>query len=81
MPLEGDNMMSVKRNNRRAALRLLHEQGSMSRKRMAEFLGLTPAAITKIAGEMLSEGLLREGNAVPSSSVGRREIMMDLNME
>lgn len=79
MPLEGDNMMSVKRNNRRAALRLLHEQGSMSRKRMAEFLGLTPAAITKIAGEMLSEGLLREGNAVPSSSVGRREIMMDLN--
>jgi len=33
---EGDNMMGVKRTNRSAALKILHEQGSISRKRLAE---------------------------------------------
>ncbi|MBQ3373100.1 MAG: ROK family transcriptional regulator [Oscillospiraceae bacterium] len=79
MPIIGNNMVSVKRKNRSAALRLLQEEGSMSRKRLAEKLGLTPAAITKIAGEMLAEGLLREGDALPSGSAGRREILMELN--
>ena len=79
MPIIGNNMVSIKRKNRSAALRLLQEEGSMSRKRLAEKLGLTPAAITKIAGEMLAEGLLREGDAVPSGSAGRREILMELN--
>ncbi len=79
MPFTGDNMMDVKRNNRSAALRILHEEGSMSRKRLAERLGLTPAAITKIVGELLGEGLLREGSAVLSGSAGRREILLELN--
>ena len=53
--------MSVKRSNRSAALRILHEKGAMSRKRLAENMHLTPAAITKIVGEMISDGLLMEG--------------------
>ena len=79
MPITGDNMMAVKRNNRSAALRALHEEGSLSRKRLAESLRLTPAAITKIVGEMLGEGLLLEGSAVPSGSAGRREILLEFN--
>lgn len=79
MSFEGDNMMGVKRNNRSAALRILHEKGEMSRKRLAESMKLTPAAITKIVGEMLSEGLLVEGEAVSSGAAGRREIMVRLN--
>ena len=79
MPFEGDNMMGVKRNNRAAALRVLHEEGGTSRKRLAARLGLTPAAITKIAGEMMGEGLLREGSSVPSGSAGRREILLEIN--
>ena len=79
MPFEGDNMMGVKRNNRSAALRLLHEEGGMSRKRMAESVKLTPAAITKIVSEMLAEGLLREGGALPTGNAGRREIPLELN--
>ena len=35
MPFEGDNMMGVKRTNRSAALRILHDRGSMSRKRLS----------------------------------------------
>ncbi len=77
---QGDNMMAVKRNNRSAALRILHEKGDMSRKKLAEYMQLTPAAITKIAAEMLGEGLLQEGDAVTSGSVGRREIPVGLNV-
>ncbi len=79
MPVEGDNMMGVKRNNRSAVLHILHRHGSMSRKRLSETIKLTPAAITKIVGEMLAEGLLTEGAAVPSGGAGRREILLQLN--
>ena len=79
MAFEGDNMMGVKRTNRSAALRILHERGSMSRKRLSESIKLTPAAITKIVGEMIAEGLLTEGSMLPGSGVGRREVMVELN--
>ena len=49
-------MMGVKRNNRSATLRILHEKGDMSRKRLAEYMKLTPPAITKIVAELLEEG-------------------------
>ena len=79
MPYEGDNMMGVKKTNRSAVLRILHRQGSLSRKRLSEITKLTPAAITKISGEMLAEGLLTEGAPVPSGNAGRREILLQLN--
>ena len=79
MPFEGDNMMGVKRTNRSAALRILHDRGSMSHKRLSESIKLTPAAITKIVGEMIAEGLLTEGSMLPGSGVGRREVMVELN--
>ena len=66
MQYEGDNMMGIKRTNRSAALRILHERGSISRKRLAESIKLTPAAITKIIGEMIAEGLVVEGSTIPS---------------
>lgn len=75
---EGDNIMGVKRTNRSAALRILREKGSMSRKRLAEAIKLTPAAISKIVAEMIGEGLVREGPALPSGGAGRREILVEL---
>lgn len=79
MPYQGDNLMSVKRSNRSAALRILHEKGAMSRKRLAENMNLTPAAITKIVAEMIGEGLLREGEELSSGNAGRREILININ--
>ncbi len=79
MPYKGDNLMSVKRGNRSAALRILHEKGAMSRKRLAENMHLTAAAITKIVGEMIGEGLLSEGEAVSNGNAGRREVLIKLN--
>ena len=60
MTLAGDNLTRVKRTNRSALLRALHQNGAMSRKRLAQALSLTPAAITKITADMLHEGLIRE---------------------
>ena len=81
MTYKGDNLMTVKRANRSAALRILHEQGAMSRKRLAESMNLTPAAITKIVGEMISDGLLSEGESITSGAAGRREILVDINRD
>ena len=79
MPYEGDNMMGVKRNNRSAALRILHKKGGMSRKRLSEALKLTPAAITKIVAEMMNDGLLVEGKVLPGEGAGRREILVEFD--
>ena len=81
MSYKGDNLMSVKRTNRSAALRALHEKGAMSRKRLAESMHLTPAAITKIVAEMIHDGLLSEGEMLSSGNAGRREILIDINAE
>ena len=78
MHFEGDNMMGVKRNNRSAALRILHKKGGMSRKRLAEAIKLTPAAITKIVSELIGEGLVREGATMPAPGAGRREVRLTL---
>lgn len=78
----GDNMSTVKRYNRSVILRLLHEHGGLSRKRMAEKMSLTPAAITMIVSEMISEGLLYEYAALESNgSVGRKEIAIKINLK
>lgn len=81
MIYEGNNMMDIKRKNRSAVLRLLHECGSMSRKRLAERTGLTPAAITKIIGEMIAEGLVTEGGQMPGGGAGRREVTVRINAD
>ena len=79
MSYKGDNLMSVKRTNRSVALRALHEKGAMSRKRLAQSMNLTPGAITKIVAEMISDGLLSEGEMLTSGNAGRREILIDIN--
>ena len=76
---EGDNMMGVKRTNRSAVLSMLHQQGALSRKRLAESIRLTPAAITKIVGELLEERLLLEGHTLTGGGAGRKEVLLQLN--
>ena len=76
MHYESDNMMGIRRANRAAVLMCLHEQGPLSRKRLAEQLGLSPAGISKIVSELIGDGLLREGDTAPGGGVGRREVFL-----
>ena len=56
----GMNMPRVKQENRSSILRCILEQGPISRKDIARLTGLTPAAVTQLCAELLSEGLLNE---------------------
>ena len=78
MRTEGDNMIGLRRQNRAAVLLSLHRYGGLSRKRLSSMLHLTPAAMTKIAAELLREGLIFEDGSVPSDGAGRREITLRL---
>jgi len=80
MKLEGDNMADVKRKNRSAVLRNLHENGGTSRKRLSETVKLTPATISKIVADMIDEGLITTGSVMETGkNAGRREVMVKLN--
>ena len=73
-------MSDIKISNRSAILRLLHEEGAMSRKQIAARLKLTPATITVIINELMSEGILVEGISVPNAgAAGRREVMVEIS--
>ena len=80
MKIEGDNMANVKRTNRTAVLRILHENGGTSRKRLSEMVKLTPATISKIVADLIDEGLINTGDVLDNGkSVGRREVLVELN--
>lgn len=78
----GINLGNVKLNNRSMILRLLNDQGAMSRKDMAQRLGLTPATLSLICAEMLEDGLLLEkGQLTEEKRAGRKKVLIDINRE
>ena len=76
----GLNMQSVKIENRQLILYLLNSEGAMSRKELANRLGLTPAAVTKICAELIEKGYVREtGEVREQMKSGRLEVLLELN--
>lgn len=71
----------VKRENQLRIIKLLQYEKSMSRKRIAEALQLTPASITQLTSDMISTGILQEGGAVigRKSTSGPKEILININ--
>jgi len=55
MDYTGFNMSRIKNANRASVLYLLNSRESMSRKDIADSLGLTPAAVSKICAELIAE--------------------------
>jgi predicted NBD/HSP70 family sugar kinase len=66
--------------NRRLVLNLLRNRGPISRADLASMTGLSPAAITFVVTELMSDALVLEREAVASSN-GRRPIPVDINYE
>lgn len=77
----GLNMENVKRNNRAQILHLIHRQGPISRKDIADRLGLTPAAVTQICNDFIRVDLLVELGSEPGEQgkAGRKKILVELN--
>ncbi len=78
----GINMGAVKINNRASILKLLKNNGAMSRKDIANILQLTPAAITILTNEMKEENILIErGELEEDKRVGRKKILIDIDYD
>jgi len=80
MKYKGINLGNVKISNRSSILRLLNNNGAMSRKDIAEAVGLTAASVTLICTELLEEGVIIElGEAEEEKRAGRKKILVDVN--
>lgn len=80
MKKAGMNMAQVKRRNRSSILNCVNQCQPVSRKDIAGLIGLTPAAVTQICGELIQEGLLEEqGFETQAAGAGRRKILLSLN--
>lgn len=80
MNYTGINMEDVKRRNRAAILGIIARNQSISRKRIAEITGLTPASVTLLCTEMLEQKMLIEtGTISMKAGAGRKQILLELN--
>ncbi|MGC8972134.1 MAG: ROK family transcriptional regulator [bacterium] len=78
--LRGVNHQLVKIQNRNLILKLIYERGSISRQEISKIIGLTPATVTNITGELLEDGFITE---LPSfeekAGSGRKAIPLAIN--
>src|SRR5512136_828387 len=75
--LTGDVQL-VRRLNRDTILRLVREQGPISRTTLARLTHLTAATAFSIVGELVEEGLVQERGIGPSQG-GRRPMLFEFN--
>ncbi len=82
MKQSGMNMVLIKHQNRVTVLQYLLKKGPVSRKDVADAVGLTPAALTSICTELMGEGIIREvGILERTSGLGRKKILIDINYD
>ncbi|MBB2754941.1 UNVERIFIED_ORG: putative NBD/HSP70 family sugar kinase/biotin operon repressor [Rhizobium aethiopicum] len=79
MKLKGDQT-TARAMNRRLILNLLRREGPRSRADIATVIGLSPAAVTFVVTDLLEEGIVIEGQAVPGPA-GRRPIPVEINYQ
>ncbi len=69
----------VRQQNRAIILATIQEQGPISRVELANMLGLNPATITRIARNLIDEGLIREEGERESKGAGRKPVLLRFN--
>ncbi|MGN0592636.1 MAG: winged helix-turn-helix transcriptional regulator [Ruminococcus sp.] len=80
----GISKLDLKRRNRMQILRVIRENGAISRVDISAFLHITRAAVTIITNEMIAQGILEEVGEEPvdpgaEMRKGRRKILLDIN--
>ena len=72
--------VDLRRHNRDAVLRAIKVCGSISRTDIAERVGLTNAAISRITKELIDAGFIEEGKRVAQKGqAGRRQVMLRIS--
>lgn len=76
----GQNAKLSRLHNRAMALKMITQAGGLSRKELADRMGLTKAAITKISEELIRLGLVAEGFRDDSAvGLGRRPVPLSVD--
>lgn len=74
------NTDSLRSINRSEILNLLYKKGSLARNQIAEYVGLSPASVTRIVNECIdAELIIEQKNFDKITSAGRRPIPLTLN--
>ncbi len=82
MSRAGINLENVRVKNRQAILKLLNNEGPLSRKDIAGYVKLTSASVTQLCSEMMEEGIIKElGEVLESGKVGRKKILIDIDYD
>ena len=84
MSNSGTNSTVVKQKNMEAVKLMLYRQAPISRAEIAAQLGLTPATITNITAELISDGVVEEiqSDDLPAArSAGRKPVLIDLKRD
>ena len=66
-------------SNRRLALRLLRDQGALSRRQLAEQSGLRSSTVTYVTRDLLERGVIRTGGKVSRSGAGKKQVLLEIN--
>ncbi len=76
----GHNMERVHKRNIESILHLLQVNGMLSRKDLADHMGLSSASLTINVNQLIKEGILTETNeVVESANVGRKKQLVTIN--
>lgn len=68
---QGARLEGVRKANLGSVLRLAHHHGPLSRAELTARTGLNRSTIADLVSTLVSEGLLNEGNPIPTRRVGR----------
>ncbi len=80
MKKKGINLENVKIKNKSTILKLLNDQGAMSRKDIAHKVSLTPASVTMLCAELMNDNILIETGSIDGANkVGRKKVMVSIN--
>lgn len=78
---KGDNLVSLKINNKRQILKNLYTKGAMSRVDLSKAVNLTSAAITKLVNEMIKDNLVKDTGEKVKKANGRPEVLIGIDKE
>lgn len=72
----------LRKYNRDAVLRVIKARGSISRTEIADQIGLTNAAVSRIIKELIGAGLVQEGPRIPlKGHAGRRQVSLQMSRD
>lgn len=79
MTKKGLNQNAIKVRNRSKVLKILRNEKGMSRKDIADQMGLSKAAISIIISELIDENIIIEKGSKETGVIGRNKMIVELN--